>query len=161
MKRRVISLVLTVVLLAALFVAPVGASAATKIKILKVTEDGARLRRGPSSSYDVIKSLSKGAKVFYAGKTKKSFAYICTSTGTKGYVFQGFLKNYGSCYKSQVYYAKKRAKVYKKAGSSSRVTTLSKKQHVIVYQVKGKWAYVKTMGGKGGYVKASVLKKAF
>ena len=162
MKRRLITLVLTVVLLAAMAAAPVSASAAKQLKILKVVESGARLRRGPSSSYDVIKSLSKDAKVFYAGKVKKSFAYVCTSTGTRGYMYKGFLKDYGSCNKSQVYYVKKSTKAYKKASSSSsKVTTLGKKQHVIVFSVKGKWAYIKTMGGKGGYVKASLLKKAF
>ena len=53
------------------------------------------------------------------------------------------------------------AKVYKKASThSSKKTTLSKGQHVIVYQVKGNWAYIKTLGGTGGFVKKSALKKA-
>ena len=163
MKRRLISLALVVALLMAMAIVPVGASAATKIQILKVTVDGARVREGPSSAYGVKASIKKGAKVFYLGKMKNSFAYIRTSGGTTGYMYKGFLKSYGSCYKSQVYYSKKSGlKVYKKASThSSKVTKLSKYQHVIVYQVKGNWAYIKTVSGKGGYCQASALGKAF
>ena len=163
MKRRTISLVLLIALLLATAIVPVGASAATKVKILKVTVDGARVRQGPSSAYAVKTSVKKGAKVFYLGKMKNSFAYIRTSGGTQGYMYKGFLKSYGTCYKSQVYYSKKSGlKVYKKPSThSSKVTKLSKHQHVIVYQVKGKWAYIKTVSGKGGYCQASALGKAF
>ena len=163
MKRRTISLVLLIALLLATAIVPVGASAATKVKILKVTVDGARVRQGPSSAYAVKTSVKKGGKVFYLGKMKNSSAYIRTSGGTQGYMYKGFLKNYGTCYKSQVYYSKKSGlKVYKKPSThSSKVTKLSKHQHVIVYQVKGKWAYIKTVSGKGGYCKASALGKAF
>ena len=162
MKRRIITVILTVVLLAAMAVAPAGAMAAKKIQILKVTVDGARLRQGPSSEYSVKKSLNKGAKVFFLGK-KNSFAHVRTSGGTEGYVFKGFLKKYGSCYKNQVYYnSKSSLKVYKKPSThSSRVARLSKNQHVIVYQVKGNWAYIKMVSGKGGYCQASALRKAF
>ena len=163
MKRRTISLVLLIALLLATAIVPVGASAAPKVKILKVTVDGARVRQGPSSAYAVKTSVKKGGKVFYLGKMKNSFAYIRTSGGTQGYMYKGFLKSYGTCYKSQVYYSKKSGlKVYKKPSThSSKVTKLSKHQHVIVYQVKGKWAYIKTVSGKGGYCQASALGKAF
>ena len=163
MKRRVISVILTVVLLAAMAIAPAGAMAAKKIQILQVTVKGARLRQGPSSNYSVKKSLDKGTKVFYLGKIKNSFAHVRTTGGTEGYVYKGFLKKYGTCYKNQVYYnSKSSLKVYKKPSThSSRVARLSKNQHVIVYQVKGNWAYIKMVSGKGGYCKASALRKAF
>ena len=163
MQRRIVSLMLAIALLMATAVVPVSASAATKVKILKVTVDGARVRQGPSSAYAVKTSVKKGGKVIYLGKMKDSFAYIRTSGGTEGYMYKGFLKNYGSCYKSQVYYNRKSSlKVYKKASTrSGGVTRLTRKQHVIVYQVKGNWAYIKTLGGKGGYCKASALRKAF
>ena len=163
MKRRILSVILVLVLLMATAVAPTGALAAKKIKILQVTVDGARVRSGPSSSYNVKTSVKKGGKVFYLGSMKKSFAHIRTSGGTEGYMYKGFLKNYGSCYKSQVFYSKKSSLgVYKKPStSSSKVTRLKKKQHVIVYQVKGSWAYIKTLSGKGGYCKAGSLGKAF
>ena len=162
MNRRFISLALVIAMLAAMAIVPAGASAASKIQILKVVVDGARVRQGPSSAYSVKTSVKKGGKVFYLGKMKNSFAYIRTSGGTQGYMYKGFLKSYGVTYRDQVYYcAKKSAKVYKKASTSSkRVTTLDKYQHVIVYQTKGSWAYIKTLGGTGGYVKKSALKKA-
>ena len=162
MKRRFLALLLTVLLLSATFAVPVGASAAkSKVNILKVTVEGARVRKGPSSAYDVITSVSKGTKVFYAGKMKNSFAYICTDKGVTGYMYRGFLDSYGVAYKYQVYRAKGSAIVYKKASTSSkRVTRLTKSQHVIVYQVKGSWAYIKTLSGTGGYVKKKNLKKA-
>jgi len=162
MKRRIISLILTVVLLTAMAVVPVSASAAKKVQILRVTVDGARVRRGPSSAYDVLTSVKKGGKVFYMGKMKKSFAYVCTSTGTVGYMYKGFLQTYGTCYASQVYYSRQSGlSVYKKTSvNSKRVTRLKKHEHVIVYQVNGKWAYIKTLNGKGGYVKKSKLAKA-
>lgn len=163
MKRRLFPVMLIVVLLLSMAIAPVSASAAAKkVKILTVTVDGARVRRGPSSAYQVLTSVKKGGKVFYLGKIKNSFAYVRTSTGTIGYMYKGYLRSYGSCYVSQVYYNKKGSlPVYKKASTGSgRVTTLGRRQHVIVYQVKGNWAYIKTMGGKGGYCKWSALRKA-
>ena len=164
MKRRILTALLCVILVAATLIAPVSASAASsrkKIEILQVTVDGARVRSGPGSSYDVVTSVKNGAKVFYLGKEKSSFYYIRTDHGVKGYMYKGFLKSYGAAYASQVYYATKRTKVYKKASSgSSKKTTLTKGQHVIVYQVKGNWAYIKTLGGTGGFVKKSALKKA-
>ena len=165
MKRRVLMIALSVALLLAMVIAPVSASAASSsktVKILKVTVDGARVRSGPSSAYDVKTSVSKGSKAFYLGKIKDSFAYIRTEKGVVGYMYKGFLKSYGAAYRYQIYYSTKSSvKVYKKASSSSKhVTRLSKNQHVIVYQVKGSWAYIKTLSGKGGYVKKSVLSKA-
>lgn len=163
MKRKVLMMLLSVLLVASMLLAPMDALAASRktVQILKVTVDGARVRKGPSSGYDVVTSLKDGAKVIYAGKEKDSFCYILTDHGVKGYVYRGFLKSYGAAYKDQVYYAKAKTKVYKKASTHSKhKTTLSKKQHVIVYQVKGKWAYIKTLGGTGGYVKKSALKKA-
>ena len=162
MKRRVLLMLLSVLLIASM-VMPASAYAASKktVQILQVTVDGARVRKGPGSSYDVITSVRNGGKVFYLGKEKSSFYYVRTDHGVQGYMYKGFLKSYGAAYKDQIYYAKEKAKVYKKASThSSRKTTLSKGQHVIVYQVKGNWAYIKTLGGTGGYVKKSALKKA-
>ena len=106
MKRKVLAILLMVTLLAGMVIAPVGASAATKVKILKVTADGARVRKGPSSAYDVKTSVKKGGKVFYLNKNQNSFAYVRTSTGTNGWMYKGFLSSYGTCYKSQIYYSK-------------------------------------------------------
>ena len=163
MKRKILMIILSVLLIASTVLAPVDALAASKkkIPIMQVTVEGARVRKGPSSEYDVMTSLKSGAKVFRISKGKNSFYKVRTSRGLVGYMYKGFLKSYGACYKSQIYTAKKKVKVYKKASTKSkRKTTLAKNQQVIVYQIKGKWAYIKTMGGKGGYVKKSALKKA-
>lgn len=164
MKHGFLKMILCLVLVASMLIAPMSASAATrtKVQILKVTVDGARIRKGPSSAYDVITSVKKGSKVFYLNKTKKSFCYVRSSYGVVGYMYKGFLKAYGVAYKDQIYYCKnKSTKLYKKAAtSSSKLATIKRGQHLIVYQTKGKWAYVKTLGGKGGYVKKSALKKA-
>lgn len=163
MKRRVLMMVLAILLVASMLMAPMSASAASRktVQILKVTVEGARLRKGPSSSYDIITSLKNGAKVFYLGEGKDSFCKVRTDHGVTGYIYRGYLKSYGACYRDQVYYAKKNTRLYKKpALNSTRKARLSKGQHLIVYQVKGKWAYVKTLGGTGGYVKKSMLKKA-
>ncbi len=163
MKRRILTAILAVLLIVSILLAPMSAMAASKsmVQILKVNVDGARLRSGPSSDYGVITSLDKGSKVLYCGKQKNSFSYVCTAYGRKGYIFRDYLTAYGAAYSSQIYRAKKKVKVYKKATTGSgRATTLGKGQHVIVYQTKGSWAYIKTLGGKGGYVKKSALSKA-
>lgn len=164
MNRRILKLAVSLLLILSVVVLPLTAYAASSdvIQIKKVTADGARLRKGPSSAYDVITSLKDGECVFYLGKTKDSFSYVRTSKGKVGYIYKGFLKSYGAANKSQVYYAKsKNVKVYKKASTNSgKVTKLAKNQHVIVYEVNGNWAYIKTLNGKGGYVKTSSLKKA-
>ena len=163
MKRRILMMIVSILLVASMLTATTSALAASKkkVQIMQVTVDGARVRQGPSSDYDVITSLKNGSKLFYLGKEKNSFYKVRTDHGVVGYMFRDFLKSYGVCYKSQVYYATKKVKVYKKASThSKRKTTLSKGQHVVVYQVKGSWAYVKTLSGTGGYVKKSALKKA-
>ncbi len=163
MKRRFWKMALSMLLIVTMLAAPVSASAAKKqvVYILKVTTDGARIRKGPSSAYDVITSVKKGTKVFYTGKYKDAFCYICTSGGTVGYMYKGFLKSYGLAYRSQMYYSSSgKVGVYKKTSTNSkRLTRLSKHQIVVVYQVKGNWAYIKTLGGTGGYVQKKYLKK--
>ena len=165
MKRRITSLILCIVLIASMLILPTNALAASKkqvVQILKVTVDGARVREGPSSEYGVVTSVKKGGKVFYLGTTKDAFCYVKTSSGDVGYVYRGFLKAYGAVGRDQIYYCKsKSATVYKKSGKSLKKSgKLYKKQHVIVYEVRGKWAYIKSLSGKSGYVRKSALAKA-
>lgn len=164
MKRRMISLLLCVMLVASMLIVPTTAYAASGkvVKLLKVTADGARVRKGPGSSYDVITSVKKGGRVFYLGKTVNSFCYVRTSNGDVGYMYRGFLKSYGAVSRNQVYYCKvKKTTVYKRNGKSlKKIGTLYRNQHVIVYEVRGNWAYIKSLSGRSGYVKKSALKKA-
>jgi len=163
-KRRMMCLALCLLLLVGMVAAPVSASAAMKdrvVKIMKVNVQGARLREGPSSKYDVITSLGKGDCVFYLEKNKLAFSYVRSSKGKIGYVYEGFLQSYGACKLSQVYYTTVASKLCDRPSEiSNRVATIAKKEHVIVYKTRGNWAYVKTLQGKGGYMRLSRLRKA-
>lgn len=164
MKRRIISLVLCLLMIVGMVAMPVSASAAMKdrvVKIMKVNVQGARLRKGPTSKYDVITSLPKGDCVFYLEKTQSAFSYVRTSKGKIGYVYERFLNTYGACKLSQVYYTTGITKLCDRPNDvSNRVVTLDKKEHVIVYKTRGGWAYVRNLQGKGGYVQLNRLRKA-
>ena len=136
------------------------AYAASTMRILRTNVDNARLRKGPSSEYDVITTLDKGEKVFYSGKTKNSFSYVCTEGGKVGYIYSGYLSKYGTVRTSSIYYTRtKSVRLYKRPSTSaSKVTTMRNQQFVIVYQKAGKWAYVRTLEGKAGYVQLSKIK---
>lgn len=146
-------------------VAPAGITAsaaknASTMKIMRTNVESGRLRKGPSSAYDVITTLDKGEKVFYAGKTKNAFSYVCTEKGKIGYIYSGFLSNYGSVRTSSIYYTRaKNVRLYKKPSTSaSRVATLRNQQFIIVYQKAGNWAQVRTLDGKAGYMQLSKIK---
>ena len=151
-------MVLCVMLLASFFAVP--ASAASVVKVMKINVSGARLRSGPGAS-EIITSLKKGTKVLYTGKKTNAFCYVRTSSGKKGYVYDKFLSTYGAAYSKQLYSTTKKIHMFRKASTkSSKIKKLSKHTLVIVYEVRGSWAYVKTLSGKGGFVKASCLTKA-
>ena len=164
-NRKFLRMTMCLLLVATMLFAHMSASAASSkkvVQILKVTADGARVREGPSSDYDVITSVREGDTVFYLNKNKAAFCYVRTSKGQIGYMYKGFLKAYGAARLDQIYYCTdSNVRVYRRASTgASRVTTLSKYQHVLVYQTRGNWAYIKTMTGKGGFVKLSSLKSA-
>ena len=157
MKKRFLAAVLCVMLLASIFVVP--ASAASVVKVMKINVSGARLRKGPGES-DIITSLKKGTKVLYTGKKVNAFCQVRTSSGKTGYVYHKFLSSYGAASSKQVYFTTKKINMFRRASTKSgKVKKLGKHTLVIVYQVRGSWAYVKTLSGKGGYVKASCLSK--
>lgn len=157
LKRRLLAALLCLMLLASAFAIP--ASAASVVKVMKVNVNGARLRSGPGN-YPVIKSLKKGTKVLYTGKKVNAFYQVRTSGGRVGYIYKRFLSSYGAATSKQVYYTTKKVTLRKKPSSRSRsVKKLKKNTLVLAYEVRGTWVYVKTLSGKGGYVKASALKK--
>ena len=156
LKRRLLAAVLGLVILVSLFAVPASASV---VKVMKVSVNGARLRSGPGD-YSVIKSLKKGTKVLYTGKKVNAFYKVRTSGGKVGYVYKRFLTSYGAANSKQVYYTNKAVTMRRKASAKSRgVKRLKSRTLVLVYQVRGKWAYVKTLSGKGGYIKVSALTK--
>lgn len=160
MKNKIFRLALCTLLILAMTAGTMSAFAAPKIvMILKCTVDYGRLREGPSSDYDVVAKLEKGERVFYLGEKEGSFAYVRTATGEMGYIYDGFLESYGAARYDQIYYAaEKGVCVYKKNSTGSgRVTRLAENEHVIVFKVVGDWGFVKTLEGKGGYMRLSDL----
>lgn len=158
MKKRFFAVVLCVVLMASFFAVP--ASAASVVKVMKVNVDGARLRKSAGAS-EIITSLKKGAKVLYTGKKVNAFLQVRTTNGKVGYIYKPFLSSYGAANSKQVYYTTKKVHMFKKpSAKSSKVKKLKAHTLVLVYEVRGSWAYVKTLSGKGGFVKASCLSKA-
>lgn len=158
LKRRLFAAILGLVLLVSILAVP--ASAASVVKVMKVNVHGARLRSGPGN-YSVITSLKKGTKVLYTGKKVNAFYQVRTSGGKVGYVYKKFLSSYGAATSKQVYYTTKATTMRHRASSkSSSVKRLKKNTLLLVYATSGSWAYVKTLSGKGGYVKISALSKA-
>lgn len=163
-KRNFLKVTLCLVLALLIGAAPVSAFAASKkdpvVSILKCTVDGGRLREGPGSSYDVITSLRKGDRVLYIGVHEGAFCLVRTMYGQTGYIYKGFLSYYGAARLSQVFYATADGvTLYKKPKSgASKVTTLAKGEHIIIYKVVGNWGYAKTLRGKSGFVTATNLK---
>lgn len=157
MKRRLLAAVLCLVLFVSIFAMP--AFATKVVKVMKINVNGARLRSGPGN-YSIITSLKKGTKVLYTGKKVNSFCQVRTSGGKVGYVYDKFLTSYGAATSKQVYYTNKAVTMRKKNSSKSTgVKRLKRKTLVLVYEVRGNWAYVKTLSGKGGYVPVSALSK--
>ena len=151
---------LTLILSIVLGSCPVASAKSKSMKILKVTVSGARLREGPGD-YEVITTLKKGEKVFYSGKTVKSWCLVCTSSGKIGYVYKGFLASYGTVRVDQIYYTTAKTKLYKKPSTkASKVTSLGKREFLIIYKKAGNWAYGKTLTGKSGYIPLGKLEAA-
>lgn len=151
---------MTLILSLVLSACPAAMAKSKSMKILKVTVSGARLREGPGD-YEVITTLKKGEKVFYSGKAVKAWCLVCTSSGKIGYVYKGYLANYGQVRLNQIYFTTAKAKLYKKPSTSaSRVVNLGKGEFLILYKKAGKWAYGKTLSGKSGYIPLSKVKAA-
>ena len=161
MKRNLWRSILCLSLIMVLVLAPMSGVAATKTaKILKINVDQARMRTGASG--EIITTLARGTKVLYLNRTDGAFCKVCTTDGTTGYVYKGFLSSYGSVRADQVYVTTGSTTLYKLSGNSLRKSsTLKSGTYMLVYKTNGNWAYVKSMSGKSGYVKLSSIRKVF
>ena len=161
MKRNLWRSILCLSLILVLVLAPMSGVAATKTaKILKINVDQARMRTGASG--EIITTLARGTKVLYLNRTDGAFCKVCTTDGTTGYVYKGFLSSYGSVRADQVYVTTGSTTLYKLSGNSLRKSsTLKSGTYMLVYKTNGNWAYVKSMSGKSGYVKLSSIRKVF
>ncbi len=162
MKRRVWKLVLCLVLAMISVLGSTSALAAKTqtVMILRVTTDGARVRSGSDTGNQVITSLRKNTKVFFLGGTEGAYCLIRTADGTFGYVYRGFLEGYGVVRLDHIFYATEDdVKVYKSPSTNaSRAFKLSAGECIIVYAVRGNWAYIKRIDGSGGFVLTSMLR---
>lgn len=159
--KRLLGMLLCMLLIVTA-VLPMPGFAASKDKtvyILTVDNDGARVRKEPTSSTENVEvSLKKGTKVFYLGKSGAWYK-IRSEYGAVGYTYKGFMSYYGAVKLKDIYVADGSVTVYSKPRTSAKRTdTLSDGQHVVVYATSGKWAYIHTLSGDKGYVKLASLK---
>lgn len=162
MKRFFVALMCVFLIVS--IAAPTACLAAKKNKdrvvyILNVENDGARVRKEPTSAEDNVEiSLKKGTKVFYLGK-KDAWYKIRSEFGNIGYTYKGFMSYYGAVKLKDIYAADGSVKMYTRPVAGARRSgVLSDNQHVIVYATSGKWAYIHTLSGQKGYVLKANLK---
>jgi len=159
MKRNVMKSVLCFMMVLAMLMAPMTASAASVARIMKTNADWVRLR---SESGEQIAHLRKGAKVLYWGSKDDEMCRVITSSGKTGYVYKKYLTTYGAMRLDSVYVTTAPTQMYNRSGSSLKKDgKLASDKYVMVYKTSGNWAYIKTMGGKGAFVQKGTLKKAF
>ena len=138
------------------------ASAAKAMKILRVNNTGVRLHytaegRGEDN---MIFSMEKGTKALFLGMKNKSWAKVVLNNGLEGYVYKGYLSEYGAVAAKSVYQVEKKAPTYKLSGKKlKRSGSLSKGTIVIVRDTKNGYAHVMTLNGKKTYIKTSMLER--
>lgn len=159
MKRNVMKAVLCFMMILAMLMAPMTASAASVARIMKTNTDWVRMR---SASGAQITSLREGTKVLYWGSKNDDMYKVMLSNGVTGYVYKNYLSTYGAMRLDSVYITTASTPTYNRSGSTLKKSgTLSKGRYVMVYKTSGNWAYVKTMGGKGTFVPKATLQKVF
>ena len=159
MKRNVIKSVLCFMMILAMLMAPMTASAASVARIMKINTDWVRLRDASGAQ---VARLRKGTKVLYWGSKNDEMYKVMTSNGKTGYIYKDYLTTYGAMRLSSVYVTTATTQMYNRSGSSLKKDgKLASGKYVMVYKTSGNWAYIKTMSGKGAFVQRDTLKKAF
>lgn len=140
------------------------ASAAKATKILRVNANGVRLHYSAEGlgTENMILSLPKNTKVMYLGMPNKSWVRVALHNGLKGYIYKGYLSEYGAVATKDVYKVdEKRLTTYKlvKGKLKKSSSTLAKNSIVFVRDTKGPYAKILTLKGKWTYVKTKGLEK--
>lgn len=159
MKRNIVKSMLSILLIVTLLAAPMSALAASKAYVLRVSvSDFANVR---SESGEQIAQLRKGTRVLYWGEKNDQMLKVMTASGDVGYVYQGNFTSYGAMSTKQLYVtASERTGVYGRRGNSPVYRgSVGKGVPVVVYQVRGNWAYVRNLSGKTAYIRTSDLSK--
>ena len=159
MKRNMMKTIICFMMILAMLMAPMSASAASIARIMKTNTDWVRLR---DENGNQIARLRKGTKLLYWGAKDDEMCRVITTSGKTGYVYTKYLTTYGAMRLNSVYITTASTQMYNRSGSSLKKDgKLSAGKYVMVYKTSGNWAYIKTMGGKGAFVQRDTLKKAF
>lgn len=160
MKRKVLKSIICSLLIVAMLAASAPAFAASSLaRIVKVNASNVRLR---DANDNVICNLKKGTKLLYWGKKDDAMCKVITSSGKVGYIYKGYLTTYGAMKLDKVFVTTDTVTMYKPSGSSLKSAgRLAAGKYVMVYKSSGGWAYIKTMSGKGAFVRTDDLKRAF
>ena len=162
MKRNMFKSVICSLLIVVMLAGSMPAYAASVARIMKVSGDYVRMRESADEGSAVITRLRKGTKVLYWGVKEDAMYKVMTSSGKVGYVYGSYLTTYGAMQLSSVYVTTAQTQMYKRSGSSLvKNGTLASGKYVMVYKTANGWAYIKTMSGKGAYVRTATLEKAF
>jgi len=160
MKRKVLKAIVCTLLIVAMLAASMPAFAASSVaRIMKVNANNVRLRESDGS---VITNLKKGTKLLYWGVKDDAMYKVVTNNGKMGYVYGQYLSTYGAMKLDKVYITTDKITLYKRSGTTLKANgSLAEGKYVMVYKAASGWAYIKTMTGKGAYVKTEDLKRAF
>lgn len=140
------------------------AEAAKAAKILRVNAENVRLHyntKGGGESSMILK-LPKGTNVLFLDTKDKAWAYVALPNGLRGYVYNGYLSEYGAVNAKDVAQVKSsKLATYKVSGRTMKKTgsSLTRNSVVFVRDTKGGFARVLTLAGKWTYVKTSGLQK--
>jgi len=134
-------------------------AASSVARIMKVNANNVRLRESDGS---VITNLKKGTQLLYWGVKDDAMYKVVTNNGKMGYVYGQYLSTYGAMKLDKVYITTDKITLYKRSGTTLKANgSLAEGKYVMVYKAASGWAYIKTMTGKGAYVKTEDLKRAF
>ena len=140
------------------------ASAATAAKILRVNAADVRLHyntKGGGENTMILK-LKKGTKVLFLETKNKTWSYVALPNGLRGYIYNGYLSEYGAVNaKSVAQVNVSKLATYKVSGKRMKKTgsSLTRNTVVFVRDTKGGYAKIMTLAGKWTYVKTSGLKR--
>ena len=103
-ERKFLRTFICLTLMLSILLGTFGAQAAERtVTILELTNDFVYIRSSTGENSQIIGTLRKGTRMFYRGRSG-SMAYVCTSNGTKGYVYAGYLEKVGEARIGNIYY---------------------------------------------------------
>lgn len=157
--RKILSLFLTVIILAGILAVPVKSYAATSSSqagVVSVSSGTLNVRKSASTSAAVEASLSKGSYVTLISKSG-SWWYVEYGKDQYGYCRSDYITTVSGS-PATVNIQSGTLNVRSGAGTSYAVTgSLTKGETVIVLSTSGDWKYILYHGAKTGYVSARYL----